>query len=193
MEFKFQLIRSLDNIRLIFEASELVNTGDYNNVRRTVGMEGDVTFEASMSTDEKERTVKDTFRVMHDDVVSMLAASIGEAVPEGHQLESPARKAERVARLTREREERTRKDREEQEARKIFDSARKELEEVCASCERCKVAKANREGKRYCDNHNEAFDLLYASHNRQRAKPVTSLDEEEGFTGGGGNDDDIPF
>jgi hypothetical protein len=170
MEYKFNLHRSLTNIRLSFEASTLINTGNYENVRRSVTIEGDVTEYAGDGVETREKTVREAFNAMHDAAVSMLSATIAEAVPPDHELASPARKAEYKERIDRERKEEKERREKATAARRARAEAEKEYREMTDACDDCKARYSRNErdpetGARmsYCEKHMEGWKILVAA------------------------------
>jgi hypothetical protein len=170
MEFTFKITRSLQNIRISVVAAQLVNTGNYENVKREVGLEGDV-LDCQGDTDAvRNDRLKECFDSMRYAVVSMLAVTIGEGVPENHELASPDRKATYKERI--ERERKADKERREKDlaARKARNEAEREYEEVCAACAECKAKyeSGDRDAMtgarlRRCDKHVQGWDLLIAT------------------------------
>lgn len=151
MEFVFLLHKAASGVRLSFSAGTLVNVGNYENVRREVSMQVDVD-ERGMSAEEREATVRDVFESLHGCVTSMLAAAVGEAVPEDHELASPARRAEYDARRAARRAEREKRKRMHEEALK---SALMQTES-CADCADVR----GRRGGGICDHHDEVFAAI---------------------------------
>lgn len=152
MEFEFHLHKAASGIRMTFRASTLVHVAGDDNVQRDVSMALDVD-ERGMSADERAATTREVFVALHDSVVSMLAAAVGEAVPPNHELASPARRAAYEAQRAEKRAYR--------EARAArFSDAVESLQLQTESCLDCGVIRGRRGAAYRCDHHEESFQAI---------------------------------
>lgn len=153
MEFQLKVHAHARNVRISVSAQQLVNTGDYNNIRRSVGIEADV-LECDGETEAtRDERLREVFVSLHDSVTSMLAAAIGQAVPIDHELASRARVRAWEAHRAERRAYREARERRYQDAVESLSLQTK----ACADC----GVMRNRHGTPYrCDHHEESFQAI---------------------------------